>query len=153
MNTDSILTRATALEEAVEDALQAAPSLSRAPIGVAVQGTTVSLTGRVASEAAKDRAEQAARRVPGVLDVTNELVVVPRGVPSRRPRRMSMTVDAPFGASAAFVASGAGTARMGGGVGSGMASAGAVAALGVAAAAQEATASYHILEDSEEVKG
>jgi osmotically-inducible protein OsmY len=78
MNSETRRTRATILEEAVEAALQADPNLAPSPIGVAVQGTTVSLTGAVGSEAAREKAEQLARHVGGVLDVVDELVVAHR---------------------------------------------------------------------------
>jgi hypothetical protein len=70
------LTNATALEEAVEDALQIDVTLARHPVNVAVQGTTVTLSGKVGSQQAKDLATQIACGVRDVIDVINELRVV-----------------------------------------------------------------------------
>ena len=72
---DKRLTDAMQIETTVENALQADPTVGKYPITVAVQGSTVSLTGRVDSQNIKDAAEKIAYSVPGVLDVTNELVV------------------------------------------------------------------------------
>ncbi len=75
MNTEGSLTKSMQLETAVENALQTDPGATQSPITVAVQGSTVTLTGRVDTEQAKEAAEKIAYSVPGVLDVTNELVV------------------------------------------------------------------------------
>jgi hypothetical protein len=75
MHDDSALTQEMAIQERVQQALGANEKTAQYPIEVAVQGATVSLFGTVDSHEAKDTAEQLARGVPGVVDVTNELVI------------------------------------------------------------------------------
>ncbi len=78
MNDNSNLTSAMGLQQQVEDALAGSSDVARYPVDVSVTGTSVSLSGEVGSAAAKAGAERVARGVSGVLDVTNELVVVDR---------------------------------------------------------------------------
>ena len=75
MNNDSALTQEMAITKQVQQALQANKTTARYPIEVTVQGATVSLHGTVDSQETKDTAEQLARSVPGVVAVTNELVI------------------------------------------------------------------------------
>ncbi len=80
MNTgDSItgagLTGDEAIMDQVNQALQSNQTTARYPIDVAATGATVTLSGNVGSQDVKRAAEQAARGVPGVVDVTNELTV------------------------------------------------------------------------------
>jgi len=69
------LTGDAAIMDQVSQALRSNATTARYPIDVAAQGATVTLTGTVGSQDAKRTAEQFARGVPGVIDVTNELVV------------------------------------------------------------------------------
>jgi len=67
------MTSDMALSDRVSNALQGDKSLGDYPISVAAQGSTVTLSGEVRSDEEKERAEQIARSVDGVIDVTNEL--------------------------------------------------------------------------------
>jgi hypothetical protein len=152
MNSETRRTRATILEEEVEAALQADPDLVHAPIGVAVQGTTVSLTGAVGSEAAREKAEQLARHVGGVHDVVDELVVAHHDAGAWPFLGASLV----GGAAVIAAGSGLGAGRIGMGCGMGLAvGAGAIAAMKVMADAEaEAESSgYGHHEDTEQVKG
>jgi len=71
----SALTGDDAIMDQVNQALQSNATTARYPIDVAAQGATVTLSGTVGSQDVKRTAEQAARSVRGVVDVTNELVV------------------------------------------------------------------------------
>jgi BON domain len=75
MNDEGPLTQARAITEQVRQAFRANEKTAKYPMGVAVQGATVSLQGTVDSQEAKDTAEQLARSVPGVVLVINELVI------------------------------------------------------------------------------
>lgn len=77
MNSQGGLTDAATMTQAVEQALASHKATSHYPIQVAVQGTTVTLTGDVESQADKDQAERVARGTAGVVDVINELVIRP----------------------------------------------------------------------------
>jgi osmotically-inducible protein OsmY len=55
--------------------LTAEPGLDARDVHVSVLSSEVALTGRVASEAAKSRAEALARSIAGVKSVRNELAV------------------------------------------------------------------------------
>lgn len=146
MNNATALTRALILQEAVEDALQANCDVTHFRIGVAVQGATVSLRGQVASPAAKMTAEQLARHVDGVLDVTNELIVAHHD-------RLSIDNDPASSASSVITFGSLGASRMSGG-GTGVGGMGAFAAFKTMAAANtEASADYRDHEDTEEVRG
>lgn len=79
MNTDGSMTSEMALSDRVSNALQTDKNLGNYPISVAAQGSTVTLSGEVRSDEEKDRAEQIARSVDGVIDVTNELTIGPAG--------------------------------------------------------------------------
>ncbi|MCW5714665.1 MAG: BON domain-containing protein [Bauldia sp.] len=68
-----------ALRSRVTDELEFEPSIDAAHIGVAVESGVVTLTGYVATLAAKMAAEAAARRVKGVRAVADEIVVRPPG--------------------------------------------------------------------------
>jgi osmotically-inducible protein OsmY len=59
------------------------PSLDGCPIQVDMEGGVVVLRGTVESASAREWAEQAARHVPDVRDVANDLVLVPRGAEDR----------------------------------------------------------------------
>jgi osmotically-inducible protein OsmY len=72
---DSILTNDERLAEAIEDALASEPWTLKFPVTVAVEGSSVNLTGHVPNQQAKDRAIALARGVHGVLDVDDDLVV------------------------------------------------------------------------------
>lgn len=67
--------RDAALKNAVLAELRVDPGVNEAEIGVAVEGGIVTLTGRVASEAEKRAAQEAAHRAEGVLDVANDISV------------------------------------------------------------------------------
>ncbi len=71
----SALTGDDAIMDQVNQALQRHATTDRSPINVAAQGATVTLSGTVGSQDVKRMAEQLARGVPGVIDVTNELVI------------------------------------------------------------------------------
>ena len=75
MNNEGALTQERAITEQVRQALRANEKTAKCPMGVAVQGATVSLQGTVDSQETKDTAEQLARSVPGVVLVINELVI------------------------------------------------------------------------------
>src|ERR687886_511637 len=75
MSNDRALTQERAITEQIRQAFRANTTTARYPIEVAVQGATVSLHGTVDSQETKDTAEQLARSVPGVVAVTNELVI------------------------------------------------------------------------------
>ncbi len=64
-----------AIKHAVERELGWDTRVEEAEIGVAVHERVVTLTGTVSSYAEKLAAEQAAHRVPGVLDVANDIQV------------------------------------------------------------------------------
>lgn len=65
------------LQERVWDELAGLEGVETSAIRVRVSGRTVSLTGTVPAWPAAIEAERAAKRVPGVLMVTNELQVSP----------------------------------------------------------------------------
>jgi len=73
--TGSELTGDDAIMDQVNRALQGNATTARYPIDVSAQGATVTLSGTVGDHDVKRTAEQLARGVPGVVDVTNELVV------------------------------------------------------------------------------
>ena len=73
-----------AVRQAVLDGLAADPSLDTVHIGVAVDAGIVTLTGHVASYAGREAAAAAARRVPGVRGVVEQVKV--RLPNTRRPR-------------------------------------------------------------------
>jgi len=167
MQNEGGLTSAMGLEEAVEDALQGHPEISRYPIDVSVQGTTVSLRGEVDSEASKENAEQIARGVQGVIDVINELVVVDRDsrdwpfadrARARSGRDADGGVDPTLGVAALGAANRgmAGTgASSGTGSGVGAGGLGALAAVDTEAAAEDQAEAqgYGGREDTENIKG
>ncbi len=62
-------------EERVRDQMRDVRSMEGADVRVRVEGGTVVLTGTVPSRQAKQQAEQAARQVPGVTRVQNQLQV------------------------------------------------------------------------------
>jgi osmotically-inducible protein OsmY len=73
--------REAGLKDAVLEELRADPHVNEAEIGVAVEHGVVTLTGRVASEAEKLAAQEAAHRAKGALDVANDIRVrVPFGL-------------------------------------------------------------------------
>lgn len=167
MNDSSNLTSAMGLQQQVENALAGSSDVARYPIGVSVVGTSVSLTGEVGSAAAKAAAEQVARGVSGVIDVTNELVVADRsdsewGLLGRRHGR---TTD-DRGADGTGVDSTVGFAALGGmnqGFGGGAGGAGGMGGAGLgagAALAMEGEADhlakdegYNRGEDTEQASG
>lgn len=63
------------LKKDVEDELNWEPSVNAAHIGVSVKSGVVTLTGHVPSYTEKWKAEEAAKRVYGVLAIANELDV------------------------------------------------------------------------------
>ena len=63
------------ITQAIEGAIQARMRPHTPPINVAVQGTTVTLTGHVANQATKDAIIQLARDTDGVIDVIDNLVI------------------------------------------------------------------------------
>ena len=75
MNSDSGLTQDQRIAESVEQALQADPNTLKHPITVEAVGSTVTLSGHVASQAAKDSAIRIAKQTDGVIDVIDELVI------------------------------------------------------------------------------
>lgn len=72
------------VRQAVIDALTSDPGLDAAHIGVAVDAGIATLTGHVASYAEREAAGAAARRVPGVRGVVEQVTV--RLPAARRPR-------------------------------------------------------------------
>lgn len=79
MSTDDM-----SLSAAIERTLQAERITEAAPIDVEVEGSTVTLSGAVASHLIKDTAERIAQGTPGVSIVINELVVGQGGGAGRR---------------------------------------------------------------------
>jgi hypothetical protein len=73
--TNSALTGDDAIMNQINQALRSNATTARSPIDVAAQGATVTLSGTVGSQDVKRTAEQLARGVSGVVDVTNELVI------------------------------------------------------------------------------
>ncbi len=71
------------LQQAVLAELRWEPSVKAAQIGVTAQGGAITLTGQVESYAEKHAAETAARRIKGVLAITEEIAVQ---VPFERQR-------------------------------------------------------------------
>ncbi len=69
------LTSDMGISDAVSRALQIDGTTAGAAIDVAAAGTTVTLSGAVANQQTKERAEAIARGVASVVDVDNELVV------------------------------------------------------------------------------
>ncbi len=69
------LTSDMGISDAVSRALQSDGTTAGAAIDVAAAGTTVTLSGSVANQQTKERAEAIARGVGSVVDVDNELVV------------------------------------------------------------------------------
>jgi len=65
------------LQHRVMHALMEAPNVDDTAVGVTVHHGVVTLTGIVASYAAKDAAGSVAHDVPGVLDLANDLEVRP----------------------------------------------------------------------------
>lgn len=136
MNTQGGLTDAAAMTQAVEQALASDKATARYPIQVAVQGTTVTLTGDVDSQADKEEAERVARAAPNVVDVVNELVVRPdHGGLFGRSRNDDVDTDdtAADGPVVFPVAAGTGTLS-GSGAGTGAGTGAPLGALGLGAA-------------------
>ena len=75
MANPEITTTDQRIARAIEDAIQARMRPDAPPINVAVLGATVTLTGHVANQATKDALNELARSTPGVLNVTDNLVV------------------------------------------------------------------------------
>jgi osmotically-inducible protein OsmY len=75
VSNDRDITADQRIAEAVEQALAANPWLADYPITVAAVGSTVTLTGHVPSQDAKDTVIQMARKVDGVIDVNDDLVI------------------------------------------------------------------------------
>lgn len=75
MSTGDALTGGDAIRDKITAGLQSNDRTAKAGIGVAVLGSTATLTGTVGSQEDKMTAESIARSVPGVIDVTNELVI------------------------------------------------------------------------------
>jgi osmotically-inducible protein OsmY len=67
------------LQAEILDELRHDRHVRASDVGVQVAGGVVTLTGRVCSYAKKVAAAEAAHRVPGVLDVANEIEVRPAG--------------------------------------------------------------------------
>ncbi|MCA1600056.1 MAG: BON domain-containing protein [Chloroflexi bacterium] len=74
-DTGSALTGDDAIMNQINQALRSNATTARSAIDVAAIGATVTLSGTVGSQDVKRTAEQLARGVPGVVDVTNELVI------------------------------------------------------------------------------
>lgn len=139
MNSQGGLTDAAAMTQAVEQALASDKATARYPIQVAVQGTTVTLTGDVDSQADKDEAERVARGAPNVVDVINELVVRPNhgGLFGRSSNEGDDTEDTTADGPVVFpVAAGTGTLS-GSGAGTGAGTGAPLGALGLGAGADE----------------
>jgi osmotically-inducible protein OsmY len=79
-------------EAAVAKVLENDPNVHAMKMKVAVRHGVVTLTGAAESVAEKDTAEAAVRRVSGVHDVENKLVVDPPGEP---PPGASMIPEVP----------------------------------------------------------
>jgi osmotically-inducible protein OsmY len=67
------------LKHAVELALEDAPDLDAAHIGVTAESGVITLTGRVVTHAEKRAAEEAVRAIPGVRAIAEEIEVRPTG--------------------------------------------------------------------------
>jgi osmotically-inducible protein OsmY len=63
------------ITQGIEGQIQARMQRHTPPINVAVEGTTVTLTGHVANQATKDAIIQLARNMDGVNDVIDNLVI------------------------------------------------------------------------------
>ncbi|GAC1430348.1 MAG: hypothetical protein NVSMB65_03810 [Chloroflexota bacterium] len=152
MNNEGGLTRAMSTEQEVERALQGDEELARYRIDVAVEGSTVSLSGQVGSEAVKRRAEQVAGSVSGVIEVTNELIVTGSDMGDgsllgrRRDDRDTGAADGGVDSTVGLGAIGATNSGFGGASGGGAANSaspfaaaglGAAGALGVESAAED----------------
>ena len=62
----------------VKTAILNDPTVGKLPIDVSTANAVVTLSGRVTTEAQRDRATELARSVSGVLDVKNNLLIVPK---------------------------------------------------------------------------
>jgi osmotically-inducible protein OsmY len=69
--------RDVSIQDAVVAALRADDRVRSPDVGVEVHGGVVTLTGTVPTWSARNAAQDAAHRVPGVRDIANELVVGP----------------------------------------------------------------------------
>ena len=63
------------ITQAIEREIQARRQSHAPPIDVSAQGATVTLTGHVANQATKEALIALARATPGVIDVTDNLVI------------------------------------------------------------------------------
>jgi osmotically-inducible protein OsmY len=75
MNTGGAFTRDEEIAQTIEREIQARLQKDTPPVDVAVEGATVTLTGHVANQATKDALIQLASGTPGVIAVTDDLVV------------------------------------------------------------------------------
>jgi osmotically-inducible protein OsmY len=75
MNTDGAFTHDEEIAHTIEREIQARMRDDTPAVDVAVEGATVTLTGRVANQATKDALNQLAAGTPGVVDVVDDVVV------------------------------------------------------------------------------
>jgi osmotically-inducible protein OsmY len=75
MNSTTNGTSDEQITQAIERSIQARMQSHAPPINVAVQGSTVTITGHVANQATKDAINNLARDTTGVLNVTDNLVI------------------------------------------------------------------------------
>ena len=71
----NIMTPDQHITRRIEEAIQTRMRPDAPPINVAVLGATVTLTGHVANQETKDALNALARATPGVLNVTDNLVI------------------------------------------------------------------------------
>jgi len=71
------------LQKDVQEELKWEPCVTASEIGVAVNDGAVTLSGMVPTYAEKHAAERAARRVPGVTAIAEEIQVMPTGIHKR----------------------------------------------------------------------
>src|SRR5579871_3815440 len=75
MDSHPAMTRDAAIAQDVQTALKGDPLTAPYPIEVSMQGTTATISGTVDSPQVKNRAEEIARSVNGVVVVINELMI------------------------------------------------------------------------------
>src|SRR5687768_587667 len=80
------------IHRAVLEELRWDPRVDETDVGVEVDGAVVTLTGTVTSWARRVAAQEATRRVAGVLDVANDIVVKTPGGPTRTDTEIAQAV-------------------------------------------------------------
>jgi osmotically-inducible protein OsmY len=80
------------IHRSVLEELKWDPRVDETDVGVEVDGGVVTLTGTVTSWAKRHAAQEAARRVAGVLDVANDIVVKVAADPTRTDTEIAQSV-------------------------------------------------------------